>query len=97
VKRVRVAAHRRGQDVLRAELGPSTVGTVDYMAPQQIEGRQLDGRADVHAPGGGLFECLTGRPPFTMDPQRRYESAGARAADVRAAAVAQWWRIRSGS
>jgi streptogramin lyase/tRNA A-37 threonylcarbamoyl transferase component Bud32 len=43
------------------------VGTVDYMAPEQIEGRPLDGRADVYSLGCVAFQCLTGQPPFRKD------------------------------
>jgi serine/threonine protein kinase len=40
------------------------VGTIPYVAPEQIEGRDLDGRADVYSLGCVLFHCLTGSVPF---------------------------------
>jgi protein kinase-like protein len=43
------------------------LGTADYCAPEQIEGRELDARADVYSLGGVVFRCLTGRPPFARD------------------------------
>ena len=40
------------------------LGTVDYCAPEQIQGGPLDGRADVYSLGSVLFHCLAGQPPY---------------------------------
>jgi WD40 repeat protein len=43
------------------------LGTLDYMAPEQIAGRSVDGRADQYALAAAAFELLTGAPPFERD------------------------------
>jgi serine/threonine protein kinase len=43
------------------------LGTIDYMAPEQINGVQLDGRADVYSFGCMVYRCLTGELPYKRD------------------------------
>jgi serine/threonine protein kinase len=43
------------------------VGTMHYMSPEQVTGKNVDGRSDQYALGVILYECLTGRRPHEGD------------------------------
>jgi tRNA A-37 threonylcarbamoyl transferase component Bud32 len=55
IAKVSSATMTRGADVM---------GSAPYMAPEQIEGKQVDGRADIFSAGVVLYELLSGRKPF---------------------------------
>ncbi len=45
----------------------SLVGTATYLAPEQLTGSEVDGRADLYSLGLVMYECLTGRSAFAGD------------------------------
>src|SRR5262249_60030649 len=65
IKLLDFGAARSGR---RTTLTGVMVGTLAYMAPEQVHGsRSVDARADVFSLGAVFFECLTGRPAFAAE------------------------------
>ena len=60
----RLANPPKGKGLTEAGM---SIGTPDYMSPEQLTGEELDTRSDLYAAGVVLFECVTGRVPYEAD------------------------------
>lgn len=66
----------------------TVLGTLHYMAPEQLEGKEIDTRADIFAFGAVLFEMVTGLKAFSADSPAGVMSAILRDEPARASSVA---------
>jgi len=60
----RLANPPKGKGLTEAGM---SIGTPDYMSPEQLSGGELDLRSDLYSAGVVLFECVTGRVPFEAE------------------------------
>ena len=61
-----IAASSKSRRLTFAKLS-QTMGTPDYISPEQVKGKRGDARSDLYALGVMLYEMLTGKVPFTGD------------------------------
>ena len=78
----------------------ATVGTPEYMSPEQAEGREVNQRSDIYSLGCALYEALAGRPPFigTTSLSVLYQQVHAQPTYIRsynAEAPRELWKVLS--
>jgi serine/threonine-protein kinase len=59
-----IAGNTAARRITFAKLSP-TMGTPDYISPEQVKGKRGDARSDLYAVGVMLYEMLTGKVPFS--------------------------------
>jgi formylglycine-generating enzyme required for sulfatase activity/tRNA A-37 threonylcarbamoyl transferase component Bud32 len=55
------------EDSLQLTVSGASIGTPQYMSPEQAQGLSVDQRSDIYSLGVVLYEMVTGRPPFGTD------------------------------
>jgi len=59
-----IAMKEDARRITFVEMSP-TLGTPDYISPEQVKGQRGDQRSDIYSLGVMLYEMLTGQPPYT--------------------------------
>ncbi len=63
----KIVSGEQDQNAMVLTAAGQTLGTLEYMSPEQLKGKELDGRSDIYALGILAYEMITGDIPFDGD------------------------------